>query len=79
MKVYHRPEDDVENIQLGSLRATGVLAAHALATWSGGGSTVSLPDAGPKRTLLDLIVPTPVCPTPWPLGAMTCDHGHWSP
>jgi hypothetical protein len=78
IKVYHRPEDDVENIQLGSLRTTGVLAAHTLAAWSGGGPTKPLPDAGPKRTLLDLILPTPVCPAPWPMGAMTCDHGQWS-
>jgi hypothetical protein len=78
MKVYHRPEDDVENIQLDNLRTTGVLAAHTLAALSGGGPTVSLPEAGPKRTLLDLILPTPVCPTPWPMGAMTCDHGQWS-
>ena len=76
--VYHRPEDDVENIQLASLRAGGVLATHALAAWSGGGPTVPLPAAGPERTLRDLILPTPTCAPPWPTGAMTCDHGNWS-
>jgi hypothetical protein len=76
--VYHRPEDDVENIQLESLRAAGVLAAHSLATWSGGGPTLPLPDTGPRRTLRDLILPTPTCPPPWPIGSMTCDHGKWS-
>ena len=76
--VYHRPEDDVENIQLGSLRAAGVLAAHSLAAWSGGGPTVPLPAGGPQRTLRDLVLPTPTCPSPWPVGAMTCDHGNWS-
>jgi hypothetical protein len=76
--VYHRPEDDVENIQLGSLRAAGVLAAHSLAAWSGGGPTLPLPAAGPERTLRDLILPTPTCAPPWPIGSMTCDHGEWS-
>jgi len=75
--VYHRPEDDVENIQLGSLRAAGVLAAHSLAAWSGGGPTLPLPAGGPQRTLRDLVLPTPTCPVPWPVGAMTCDHGNW--
>jgi Zn-dependent M28 family amino/carboxypeptidase len=75
--VYHQPEDDVENIQLTSLRAAGVLAAHSLAAWSGGGPTVPLPPTGPQRTLRDLILPTPTCAPPWPVGAMTCDHGEW--
>ena len=76
--VYHRPGDDVENIQPGSLRTAGVLAAHALAAWSGGGPTAPLPATGPGRTLRDLILPTPTCAPPWPVGAMTCDHGQWS-
>ncbi|MBN1888744.1 MAG: M28 family peptidase [Thermoflexales bacterium] len=75
---YHRPEDDVQNILPGSLRTVGVLSAHTMAAWSGGGPTLPLPAAGPSRTLRDLILPTPVCPTPWPLGSMTCDHGQWS-
>jgi Zn-dependent M28 family amino/carboxypeptidase len=33
---YHRPEDDTSHIQLASLRTIGILAAHALAAWSGG-------------------------------------------
>jgi Zn-dependent M28 family amino/carboxypeptidase len=76
--VGYRPEDDVENIQPGSLRAAGVLAAHTLAAWSGGGPTVPLPATGPRRTLRDLILPTPTCAPPWPVGSMTCDHGEWS-
>jgi hypothetical protein len=75
--VYHRPEDDVKNIQLGSLRTTGVLAAHTLAAWSGGGPTRPLPPDGTTRYVWDLILPTPACPT-WPMGSMTCDHGKWS-
>jgi ABC-type dipeptide/oligopeptide/nickel transport system permease component/Zn-dependent M28 family amino/carboxypeptidase len=75
---YHRPEDDTQNILPGSLRTVGVLSAHTLAAWSGGGPTLPLPHTGPSSTLRDLILPTPICPTPWPLGSMTCDHGRWS-
>jgi hypothetical protein len=75
---YHRPEDDVEHIQLDSLRAAGVLMAHSLAAWSGGGPSLPLPASGPVRTLRDLILPTPTCAPPWPVGSMTCDHGQWS-
>ena len=74
--VYHRPEDDVENIQLGNLRTTGVLAAHALAAWAGGGPIRPLPPDGTTRYVWDLILPTPTCPA-WPMGSMTCDHGRW--
>jgi len=76
--VYHRPEDDVKNIQLGNLRTTGVLAAHTLAAWSGGGPTRPLPPDGTTRYVWDLILPTPTCPSPWSMGSMTCDHGQWS-
>jgi hypothetical protein len=76
--IYHRPEDDVETIQPAALRTAGVLAVHSLAAWAGGGPTLRLPPAGPQRTLRDLILPTPMCPTPWPIGAMTCDHGSWT-
>jgi hypothetical protein len=76
--VYHRPEDDLEAIQPEALRAAGVLAAHALAGWAGGGPTARLPDAGSPRSVRDLILPTPTCAPPWPLGSMTCDHGRWS-
>jgi Zn-dependent M28 family amino/carboxypeptidase len=75
--IYHRPEDDVVTIQPAALRAAGVLAAHTLAAWAGGGPTLPLPSAGPRRTLRDLMLPTPTCPAPWPIGAMTCDHGSW--
>jgi len=75
---YNRPEDDVEHIQLDSLRAAGVLMAHSLAAWSGGGPSLPLPPSGPPRTLRDLILPTPTCAPPWPVGSMTCDHGKWS-
>ncbi len=77
--LYHLPSDDAENIQLIHLRTVGVMAAHALAAWGGGGPTLPLPpDIAPQRTLRDLILPTPICPTPWPMGSMTCDHGHWT-
>ena len=36
---YHKPEDDSQHIQPGSLRTVGILSAHALAAWSGGGPT----------------------------------------
>ncbi len=76
--VYHKPGDDVQVIQPQALRAAGVLCAHALAAWSGGGPAAPLPNTGPQRTLRDLILPTPTCAPPWPIGAMTCDHGQWS-
>jgi ABC-type dipeptide/oligopeptide/nickel transport system permease component len=76
--VYHRPEDDVGAIQTAVLRSAGVLAAHALAGWAGGGPTAPLADAGPPRTVRDLILPTPTCPAPWPMGSMTCDRGRWT-
>jgi hypothetical protein len=34
---FHRPEDDPRHIQINSLRTVGILAAHALAAWCGGG------------------------------------------
>lgn len=37
---FHRPEDDPQHIQLSSLRIVGILSAHALAAWSGGGPTL---------------------------------------
>jgi hypothetical protein len=40
---YHRPEDDSQHIQSGSLRTVGILSSHALAAWSGGGPTLPLP------------------------------------
>jgi len=76
--VYHRPEDDLGAVQPGALRAAGVLAAHALAGWAGGGPSGRLPDAGPPRAARDLILPTPTCAPPWPMGSMTCDHGQWA-
>jgi ABC-type dipeptide/oligopeptide/nickel transport system permease component/Zn-dependent M28 family amino/carboxypeptidase len=76
--VYHRPQDDAGAIQLEVLRAAGVLASHALAGWAGGAPTEPLRDAGPPRAVRDLILPTPTCPPPWPMGSMTCDHGRWS-
>jgi hypothetical protein len=36
---YHRPEDDIQNIQPASLRIVGILSAYTLAAWSGGRST----------------------------------------
>jgi peptide/nickel transport system permease protein len=74
---YHRPTDDAESTQPGNLRATGVLAAHTLAAWAGGGPTRPLPPDGTTRYVWDLILPTPTCPA-WPLGSMTCDHGKWA-
>jgi len=70
---YHRPEDDVESIQLGNLRTTGVLAAHTLAAWAGGGPTRPLPPTG-RRVTCGPDSAHPTCPA-WPMGSMTCDHG----
>ncbi len=40
---YHRPEDDIQHIQPASLRVVGIISAHTLAAWSGGGPTLPLP------------------------------------
>jgi hypothetical protein len=34
---YHLPEDDIQNIQLSSLRKIGICSVYFLAAWSGGG------------------------------------------
>lgn len=39
---YHMPGDDIQNIQLDSLRKVGVCSAHFLAAWSGGGIPLQL-------------------------------------
>jgi peptide/nickel transport system permease protein len=75
-RAYHTTDDDVEHIQPGSLRTIGVLSAHTLAAWSGGGPTARLPRV--KRYPWDWIMPTPTCLPSRPPGAMTCDHGTWT-
>jgi len=75
-EVYHTPADDIQNIQPDRLRTIGVIAAHALAAWSGGGPTSTPPPV--NRYLWDIIIPTPTCDeTTRPPGAMLCDHGTW--
>ena len=73
---YHTTDDTIQTIQPGALRMAGVLAAHTLAAWSGGGPTLPVPAA--RRYLWDWIVPTPMCIESRPPGSMTCDHGRWS-
>ena len=73
---YHTTGDTVHTIQSGALRMAGVLSAHALAAWSGGGPTLPVPPE--SRYLWDWIIPTPICHESRPLGSMTCDHGKWS-
>jgi hypothetical protein len=38
--LLHRPEDDPQMMHLDSLRTIGILSAHALAAWVGGGPTL---------------------------------------
>jgi len=73
---YHTTQDTIQTIQPGALRMGGVVAAHALAAWVGGGPTLSVPPE--KRYLWDWIMPTPMCGESRPPGSMTCDHGRWS-
>jgi hypothetical protein len=73
---YHTTDDTIQTIQPGALRMAGVLAAHALAAWSGGGPTVPVPPE--NRYVWDWVIPTPMCGESRPSGAMTCDHGRWS-
>jgi hypothetical protein len=73
---YHTTGDTVQTIEPGALRMGGVLTAHALAAWAGGGPTALVP--AENRYLWDWIVPTPMCLESRPPGAMTCDHGKWS-
>jgi Zn-dependent M28 family amino/carboxypeptidase len=73
---YHTTYDTVETLQPGAIRLAGVLTAHALAAWAGGGPTAPVP--AENRYLWDWIIPTPMCPDARPPGAMTCDHGKWS-
>jgi hypothetical protein len=73
---YHTTQDTIQTIQPGALRMAGVLNAHALAAWTGGGPTMPVPPE--KRYVWDLIMPTPMCRESRPPGSMTCDHGQWS-
>jgi len=73
---YHTTDDTIQTIQPGALRMAGVLAAHTLAAWTGGGPTVPVPPE--NRYLWDWLMPTPMCGESRPPGAMTCDHGRWS-
>ena len=72
----HTPDDDVQHLQPDRLRTVGVLAAHTLAAWSGGGPTLPIPSG--RRYLWDWVIPTPTCGPPRPPGTMICDHGEWS-
>ena len=73
---YHTTDDTIQTIQPGALRMGGVVMAHALAAWVGGGPTVPVPPE--KRYVWDWIMPTPMCGESRPPGSMTCDHGQWT-
>ena len=56
---YHTTQDDVQNIRPAMQRTIGVLAAHTLAAWSGGGPTSPIPTG--RHYLWDWVIPTPTC------------------